>query len=67
MLWAGAFGVGANMALRHEFFISIGLFDVALNVGTPSGGGGDIEMFHRLAAPVCMIGLTGGPYIVYPS
>jgi glycosyltransferase involved in cell wall biosynthesis len=50
LLWASAFGVGANMAFRRELFAAIGLFDVALDVGTPSGGGGDVEMFHRLVA-----------------
>jgi GT2 family glycosyltransferase len=50
LLWASAFGVGANMAFRRELFDIIGPFDVALDVGTPSGGGGDIEMFHRLVA-----------------
>jgi glycosyltransferase involved in cell wall biosynthesis len=50
LLWASAFGVGANMAFRRELFAAIGPFDVALGVGTPSGSGGDIEMLHRLVA-----------------
>ena len=50
LLWASNFGVGANMAFRREVFRSIGFFDPALDVGTPSGGGGDVEMFHRLVA-----------------
>jgi GT2 family glycosyltransferase len=50
LLWASNFGVGANMAFRREVFHSIGLFDPALDVGTPSGGGGDVEIFHRLVA-----------------
>src|SRR5262249_29906872 len=50
LLWASGFGVGANMAFRREVFANVGLFDVALDVGTPSGGGGDVEMFHRLVA-----------------
>jgi GT2 family glycosyltransferase len=48
--WASNFGVGANMAFRRSVFEKIGLFDTALDVGTPSGGGGDVEMFHRLVA-----------------
>ena len=48
LLWASGFGVGANMAFRKEVFNDIGNFDVALDVGTASHGGGDIEMFHRL-------------------
>ncbi len=48
LLWASSFGIGANMAFRKEVFQKIGDFDTALDVGTPSHGGGDIEMFHRL-------------------
>lgn len=50
LLWASDFGVGANMAYRRCVFADIGPFDVALDVGTTSGGGGDNEMFHRLVA-----------------
>jgi glycosyltransferase involved in cell wall biosynthesis len=48
LLWASNFGIGANMAFRKEVFQKIGDFDTALDVGTPSHGGGDVEMFHRL-------------------
>jgi len=50
LLWASGCGVGANMAFRRELFDRIGGFDTALDVGTPSGGGGDVEMFHRVIA-----------------
>jgi glycosyltransferase involved in cell wall biosynthesis len=50
LLMAHTYGVGANMAFRRSLFEAIGTFDVALDVGTPSGGGGDNEMFHRLLA-----------------
>jgi glycosyltransferase involved in cell wall biosynthesis len=50
LLWASSFGVGANMAFRRELFDRIGGFDPALDVGTPSHGAGDVEMFHRLVA-----------------
>jgi glycosyltransferase involved in cell wall biosynthesis len=50
LLWASAWGVGTNMAFRREVFETIGPFDPALDVGTPTGGGGDIEMLHRLVA-----------------
>ncbi|HJU04287.1 MAG TPA: glycosyltransferase [Nitrospiraceae bacterium] len=50
LFWAHVFGVGANMAFRRSVFADIGAFDVALDVGTPSGSGGDLEMFHRLVA-----------------
>jgi glycosyltransferase involved in cell wall biosynthesis len=44
----GRFGTGANMAFRRAFFDAEGLFDPALDVGTPSNGGGDLEMFFRV-------------------
>lgn len=44
----GRFGTGANMAFRRVFFDREGLFDPALDVGTPSNGGGDLEMFFRV-------------------
>ena len=45
---AGRFGTGANMAFRRAMFSRIGLFDPALDVGTPTNGGGDLEMFFRV-------------------
>jgi glycosyltransferase involved in cell wall biosynthesis len=50
LFWASSWGVGANMAFRREIFDKIGTFDVALDVGTPSGGGGDIEFFYRVVS-----------------
>jgi glycosyltransferase involved in cell wall biosynthesis len=44
----GRFGTGANMAFRRQFFAEVGLFDPALDVGTPTNGGGDLEMFFRV-------------------
>ena len=44
----GKFGTGANMAFRREVFARIGLFDPALDVGTETNGGGDLEMFFRI-------------------
>jgi glycosyltransferase involved in cell wall biosynthesis len=44
----GRFGTGANMAFRREFFGEAGLFDPALDVGTPTNGGGDLDMFFRV-------------------
>lgn len=45
---AGAFGTGANMAFRRSVFSAIGGFDPALDVGTVTNGGGDLEMFFRV-------------------
>jgi len=50
LLWASDYGVGANMAFRRQVFAEVGNFDPALDVGTPTRGGGDIEMFHRILA-----------------
>jgi GT2 family glycosyltransferase len=45
---AGQFGTGANMAYRRSVFATIGGFDPALDVGTVTNGGGDLEMFFRV-------------------
>ena len=51
---AGRFGTGANMAFRRQVFDEIGVFDPALDVGTVTNGGGDLEMYFRV--------LGRGPY-----
>jgi len=48
LLWASGMGCGANMAFRKRILDALGGFDVALDVGTRAGGGGDIEMLHRV-------------------
>jgi GT2 family glycosyltransferase len=53
----GRFGTGANMAFRRAAFDRIGRFDPALDVGTPTNGGGDLEMFFRV--------LKSGESLVY--
>lgn len=45
---SGRFGTGANMAFRRSVFSDIGAFDPALDVGTVTNGGGDLEMFFRI-------------------
>jgi O-antigen biosynthesis protein len=45
---SGRFGTGANMAYRKDVIDAIGGFDPALDVGTVTNGGGDIEMFFRV-------------------
>jgi GT2 family glycosyltransferase len=44
----GKFGTGANMAYRRDLVARIGFFDPALDMGTPTNGGGDIDMFFRV-------------------
>lgn len=46
-LGAGIFGTGCNMVFRKVLFAEIGSFDTALDVGTPSHGAGDHDMFYR--------------------
>ena len=53
----GKFGTGANMAFRRSVFTKVGLFDPALDVGTVTNGGGDLEMFFRV--------LKGGHLLLY--
>jgi GT2 family glycosyltransferase len=48
LLGTGQFGTGANMAYRRCVFDEIGYFDPALDVGTLTNGGGDLEMFFRV-------------------
>ncbi|MGH7696832.1 MAG: glycosyltransferase, partial [Gemmatimonadaceae bacterium] len=50
LLGAHELGAGANMAFRRSIFDKIGAFDTALDVGTPSHGAGDLDMFHRVLA-----------------
>lgn len=46
----GQAGTGANMAYRRQIALDLGGFDPALDVGTLTGGGGDLEMFFRVVA-----------------
>lgn len=41
----GAYGAGANMAVRRSALAAVGGFDVALGTGTPSQGGEDLQIF----------------------
>ncbi|HSJ07806.1 MAG TPA: glycosyltransferase family 2 protein [Longimicrobiales bacterium] len=43
-------GSGGNMAFRRPVFDDVGLFDPALDVGTPTEAGGDTEMMFRVLA-----------------
>ncbi|MBA2441545.1 MAG: glycosyltransferase [Rubrobacter sp.] len=47
-LGTGRHGTGANMAYRCDLFQRIGAFDPALDVGTVTNGGGDLEMLFRV-------------------
>lgn len=46
--YPGQLGTGCNMAFRRSVFDLVGGFDEAIEVGTPIGGGGDLDMFARV-------------------
>ncbi len=41
-------GVGTNMAFRRDVLAELGGFDPRLDVGTPTRGGGDLDMLYRV-------------------
>jgi GT2 family glycosyltransferase len=41
-------GAGVNMAVRQSVFERVGLFDEALDAGTPTHAGGDFDMLRRI-------------------
>jgi GT2 family glycosyltransferase len=53
----GAYGTGANFAARRSLLFDVGGFDEALGVGSPTGGGEDIDLFVRV--------VLGGHALVY--
>jgi glycosyltransferase involved in cell wall biosynthesis len=48
-LGSGIFGAGCNMAVRRDLVIGLGGFDEALDTGPPLPGGGDLDIFYRVA------------------
>ena len=42
------YGTGCNMAFRRETLERLGGFDTALDVGTATGGGGDLDVLQRV-------------------
>jgi GT2 family glycosyltransferase len=44
----GAYGTGANFAVERSLLFELGGFDEALGVGSPTGGGEDIDWFVRV-------------------
>ncbi len=53
----GVYGTGANFAARRSVLLQLGGFDEALGVGSPTGGGEDIDFFVRV--------LLGGHLLAY--
>jgi O-antigen biosynthesis protein len=56
----GKWGTGANIAFRRSVLAQLGGFDPALDVGTPTQGGGDLEMLFRVLR-------TGHVWVYEPS
>jgi GT2 family glycosyltransferase len=48
-LGSGIFGAGCNMVLRTDAVRTLGGFDEALDTGPPLPGGGDLDIWSRLA------------------
>jgi GT2 family glycosyltransferase len=42
------FGTGANFAVRRDVLIELGGFDEGMGIGSPTGGGEDIDIFVRI-------------------
>lgn len=57
---AGQFGAGANMAFQVTALRAVGAFDEALDTGQPLPGGGDLDIFQKIAA-------AGGPLVYEPT
>lgn len=53
-------GVGTNMAFRTDVLEQLGGFDPRLDVGTPTRGGGDLDMLYRTM-------LSGYPVVYQPD
>lgn len=56
-LTVGNIGAGVNMAVRRQIVTELGGFDEALDAGTPTYSGGEVEMFTRV--------LSNGYRIIY--
>lgn len=56
----GRYGTGANISFRRGALLALGGFDNALGVGTPAGGGEDLDIFTRVL-------LDGRTLVVQPS
>jgi O-antigen biosynthesis protein len=56
----GELGTGANMAFRRSALATVGGFDPALDLGTVTNGGGDLDMFFRVIK-------AGGTLVYEPS
>ena len=56
----GKLGTGANMAFRRSALATVGGFDPALDRGTVTNGGGDLDMFFRVIK-------AGGTLVYEPS
>lgn len=56
-------GVGANLAARRELLRRVGGFDPALDVGTASRGGGDLDLLRRAIAAGAVVRYEAGAVV----
>ncbi|MBJ7458405.1 MAG: glycosyltransferase [Thermoleophilaceae bacterium] len=63
----GVYGTGANFAFRRDFLASIGGFDTSLGIGTPSGGGEDLDLFLSTLFAGGRIVYEPSAYVRHPS
>jgi glycosyltransferase involved in cell wall biosynthesis len=54
------YGTGANFAVRKDVVLELGGFDEGMGIGSPTGGGEDIDMFVRIL-------LAGGLLVREPA
>ncbi len=55
-LGSGAFGAGVNLSVRRDVALSLGGFDEALDTGSLTRGGGDLDMMARvIRAGGCLV------------
>jgi GT2 family glycosyltransferase len=56
----GLYGAGASFAMPRSVLLQMGGFDEGLGIGSPTGGGEDIDMFVRVL-------ITGRPLVYEPA
>ncbi|WP_432490959.1 glycosyltransferase [Kineococcus gypseus] len=61
----GEAGTGASTAVRREEVLALGGFDTALDVGTATGGGGDLEAYFRVLAAGGLVVYEPGALVLH--
>jgi glycosyltransferase involved in cell wall biosynthesis len=61
----GRYLIGCNMAARRSVFDAVGLFDVRLGAGTPSGSAEDLDFFYRCLKRGFTLRYSPAPHIYH--